>query len=152
MFKLHILSKPKMIEMVQYYAEPFAIISITCPDDPVIAFTDNPFLLSVFRMQFFDTDKDKLGIPAPKQEDFAGLKNYIDQLVQTNCRTLFVHCGGGISRSSAVAAAISDYLHLGYDIFSDRKYKPNMLVYRLTSNELNTNIGNLFESVLFNTD
>ena len=50
--------------------------------------------------------------------------------------TIIVHCGTGVSRSAACAAAIAKYF-TGYDdfIFDNFKYRPNMMVYRTVLNE-----------------
>jgi predicted protein tyrosine phosphatase len=56
-----------------------------------------------------------------------GVKDKID--------TLLVHCEAGVSRSSAVAAAVSK-IYLGIDpkepYFRNPKYRPNILVYHTT--------------------
>lgn len=50
--------------------------------------------------------------------------------------TIIVHCGAGVSRSAACAAAISKYFTGSDDfIFDNFKYRPNMMVYRTVLNE-----------------
>lgn len=136
--RLEILSERKMKEVAKYYAMPFAIISITCPDKPNVEFADNQMLLKILNLKFNDTDIDKPDIPAPTPHDFVKLKDFVDWLSKTECYCLFVHCGAGISRSAAVGAAINDYLHLGYQIFGQQKFEPNMKVYRLAYSALHT--------------
>lgn len=55
--------------------------------------------------------------------------DFVDALVDTH--TLLVHCEAGISRSSAIAAAI-DKIYRGNDAktwFRTKPYRPNILVY-----------------------
>lgn len=132
--KLRICSEREAIRRSQNLEVPTSIISITCPNDPFVEFADNENLISVFRMAFNDIDHDKIpGIPAPEQNDFYGLKRFVDSL---HCEELIVHCGAGISRSAGTAAAISDYMNLGYQIFGNQKYEPNRLVYKFACIEL----------------
>ena len=105
----------------------------------------------IFRMYFNDliTDfgKDKDFMPAPKQEDFAGLKKFVDNL---DCELLVVHCGAGYSRSAAVAAAINDYLNLGYEIFGNPNYCPNLTVYSCCLQDFGIAKTQVFYENLFN--
>ncbi len=114
-----------------------SIISIVGRTEDDAVFSDNKNIDKIFRMRFPDcvTDmKFKGGIlKAPMQEDFVGLKEFVDSL---SCDMLIVHCGAGYSRSAAVAAAINDYLNLGYEIFGNPNYCPNPTVYKCCQNEL----------------
>lgn len=131
---LTICSEQQAIEIARNTKRNTAIVSITCPEDFDVEFADNKYITSIFRMKFNDVDTDKLpNIPPPKYTDFFGLKDFADNLC---CEELVVHCGAGISRSAAVAAALNDYLRLGYRIFGEEKYHPNALVYKYACVEL----------------
>lgn len=130
---LFIYPEYKAIEMSKTFKNKTSIISITCPDDDNVIFADNPNIISVFRMKFNDVTSEEYGIPVPVQDNFNGLKAFVDTLT---CDDLVVHCGAGVSRSAAVAAAINDYLELGYNIFGNINYHPNHLVYSLACTEL----------------
>lgn len=115
---------------------PTSIISITCPGDDLVQFPNNPNIKDIFRLQFNDIDRDdNPDVPPPKQEDFSGLKAFIDRQV---CELLLIHCGAGVSRSAAVGAAVNEYLNLGQKIWGQQQYEPNRLVYRLACAELGT--------------
>lgn len=113
---------------------PLCIISITCPEDEPVIFAANPMIRGIFRMRFNDIDHDKIpNIPPPQQEDFYGLKDFVDRM---DCEVLLVHCGAGISRSAATAAAICEYLGIKHPIWDNSKYVPNHLVYQYACTEL----------------
>ena len=115
--------------------EPYSMISITSKKDGYIApIKVNSYLQHFIRFQFNDLDKDVNYLKAPIIDDFSGLKSFIDNLKSS---TLIVHCGAGMSRSPGLMAAILEYLEVeDYSVFDDKRYKPNMLVYRLASQEL----------------
>lgn len=131
---LTVCSEQYAIEIAKTTKKDTAIVSITCPEDPDIIFTNNESIKSIFRMKFNDIDTDKIpNLPPPKRDDFIGLKDFADNLC---CEELIVHCGAGVSRSAAVAAALNEYLHLGYTIFGREQYHPNSLVYKYACIEL----------------
>ena len=93
----------------------------------------------LIRLSFNDLERDyNEELLAPKQGDFSGLKTFIDTFKDSNTiKDIVVHCAAGISRSSAVAAAIAQYLDLDEFnlIWNNDLYIPNELVYRLALNE-----------------
>ena len=109
------------------------IISITCTGDKDVEFVDNPHIKMVFRMKFNDVTQATDGLDAPKKDDFIGLKDFVDSI---KSNVLIVHCGAGVSRSAATAAAISEYLDIEHFFFTNHNYSPNPLVYRLAQEEL----------------
>ncbi len=135
--KLKIMSQRNAENASKYLTEKTSIISIVGLDDENAHFFNNPNLDKIFRMRFYDLESDfkidNVKYRAPIQSDFNGLKKFIDSL---DCDTLIVHCGAGQSRSAGVAAAINEYLNLGYDIFGDKRYSPNGTVYKCCLNEL----------------
>ena len=133
--ELIIMSEHMAMQYVRQTKSPFAMISIVAKEEAALRFAKND-KMNLFRMFFNDIEHDiqvyDLLYEAPKQEDFDGLKDFID-----NCREdkIVVHCAAGISRSAAVAQAISDYKNYGYDFWADGQHIPNRLVYRLAMNE-----------------
>ena len=95
-------------------------------------------IMGVLKLNFNDIDKPFENME-PKQEDLLGLKAFIDTIKDNpEIEEIIVHCAAGISRSSAVAAAICQYLGLDEFkiIWSSYNYVPNTLVYKLAINEL----------------
>lgn len=128
-----ILSEMEAIEYAKNLNVPTSIVSITCPLDDKVTFINSKNLKSVFHMQFNDIVVKNGDFDEPKQEDFKGLKKFIDSL---NCELLIVHCFAGVSRSAATAAAITQYLGIEMEIFNSDDYDPNPLVYKLACKEL----------------
>lgn len=62
-------------------------------------------------------------------EDADKIYKFVMNIKNTNIERLIVHCNLGISRSAAVAAAISKALTGSDKEFFDGKYVPNMVVY-----------------------
>ena len=135
----------KMIILPQLAAEEISkeiniktsIISITGPDEDDVKFAKNENIDKIFRMRFNDIEHDLemngIKYQAPVQSDFTGLKAFVDNL---DCELLVIHCGAGVSRSAAVGAAINEYLNLGYQIFNNPNFFPNMTVYSCCMEEL----------------
>lgn len=132
--ELLILSEMQAIDYATKLTVPTSIVSITCPLDDKVVFKHNGKLKNVFHMQFNDIVVKNGDFDCPQQEDFAGLKNFIDKL---DCELLIVHCFAGVSRSAATAAAIAQYLGIEKEIFDNEDYDPNPLVYKLACKELN---------------
>ena len=73
-------------------------------------------------------DKEKY-IKLITSEDATQIKLFVDSLDKESLDTLIVHCNMGISRSAAVAAAISKVLTGNDSEFFKGKFVPNMTVY-----------------------
>ena len=110
--------------------ENVAVISIVDKKNKTIHWGENVKYL--FNMKFDDTD-NFLNDSSATKKSFKGLKDFIDNL---DVDVLVIHCYAGISRSSAVAAAIGEYLGLKMKIWTNPKYDPNVLVYELVKKEL----------------
>lgn len=135
---LYILSENDAIRYSEEFQENTAIISITQPDEDDVVFADNEYIKCVFRMRFYDIVSEirSSGISPAYQEDFDGLKEFVDSLENFEIEHLVVHCAAGKSRSAAVAAAINEYLDLGEHIWDCPSFYPNMHVYKLACKEL----------------
>jgi len=128
---------------------PHAIISIGDPEprregSPGLAnFAENPWRRGVLRVQFYDIDMisitnagyiheiQKSGGKGLMTDDHANqILDFVEEM-KGKIELLICHCEGGISRSSATAAAILRILTGSDDkIFNDPKYIPNRFVYR----------------------
>lgn len=131
--KILVMSEMAAVEYVKQTKQNISIISITSTLEDDVVFKHNGTLKSIFRMKFNDILSTIDGFDAPKQSDFNGLKKFVDNL---DCEVLIIHCFAGVSRSSAVAAAVMDYLKMEHNLFNSNEYEPNILVYKLAKNEL----------------
>lgn len=121
----------------------YIIVSISCPDETGPIFYTPSKLKDIkrkgiLRLWFNDIDRPYEN-KEPKEEQFIGLKAFIDTFKDNpEVKDIIVHCAAGISRSSAVAAAICQYLGLNEldTIWSNYRYAPNALVYKLALKEL----------------
>ena len=121
------------------YDNKVAIISITTNEEG-----DEPTNISnskwLFRMRFHDITEDlecrDYIIYAPTQTDFVGLKSFVD-CIRDYASELWIHCGAGVSRSPALAAAVMEYLGMDSNrILKSDRFIPNPLVYKLAKIEL----------------
>lgn len=121
--------------------DDYIIISINSPGYEVTKLNKLGKYKAVLWLSFNDIDTPYYNLE-PKQGDFVGLKQFIDDYKDNaNINNIIVHCAAGISRSSALASAISKYLNLNYkSIWKDNYLMPNPLVFKLALNELNINI------------
>lgn len=113
-----------------------AIISINTPGDELNTFAKRDDIVDVLYLSFHDIGmRDKEGV----QMTEADAKKVVDFVIKCNklgVEELWVHCDGGISRSSGVAAAILKHL-TGSDekIFNSPRFCPNLTCYRLVLNK-----------------
>lgn len=142
------------IEGVQPPDEPHIIVSINCPGEPPARISENRATLGRVNLFFWDLEKvpegaERIKMPGSHDETVAEFneaklcqpedaKKVID-LIEAHgneAKNILVHCTAGISRSSAVAAALHKILN-GSDktIFNNKRYRPNMRVYRMMLNE-----------------
>ena len=137
--KIEVCSQKDALEFVKNARESFSVISITSTDEDDVIFPDNPMLDAILRLHFNDLTQeyDEEGIPygreLPKQQDFDGLREFVQSL---SSNALIVHCWEGNSRSAAVAAAIYEYRGKADDLSLQESAKPNRLVYSLACREL----------------
>lgn len=113
-------------------------ISITCPNEDDVTFAHNSNILNIFRMKFNDLDVDTDGLKAPIQDNFNGLKEFIDKY-KDSVEEIVLHCAAGASRSPGCGLAICEYLKDYNTDISRKKYEKydyNKKVYALAKNEL----------------
>ena len=143
---IRICSRRAAERMSWWLRQETAIISIVGTGVPKVMFASNPNIKAVFHMSF-----DDVLVPAddeipPVQDDFRGLKEFVDSL---SVKVLLIHCAAGMSRSAAVATAIAEYLgHSGNCVLvTKQEYSPNMMVYRFACKELGISPASAIQSI-----
>ena len=138
--KITVMSRLEAIEhSIKSEINKCIIISINSLDNDKTYLYKNDNILGIQYLYFNDIERDYEGCIAPKQKDFFGLKLFIDTFKDNEeLEEIIVHCAAGISRSSAVAAAICKYLDIDEleTIWNKSCYIPNTLVYKLAKQEL----------------
>lgn len=136
---IEICSYERAAEAAFAHPADTAFISITSKDQKDAAFVHELPEGTVLSMHFndlyeeYDEDGIPYGRPLPKQDDFKGLKEFIDSL---QCAKLIIHCNEGISRSAAVSAAVYEYRGCRDTLLTHQRFAPNRLVYALACGEL----------------
>ncbi len=140
----------------QYCKDPHktdsAIISISTPNVDYhgleIEPTDKNRVIAILSLEFMDADypgdNDVYGNPTTISDLMSDedAKTVVDFVEQYKDKRILVHCDAGISRSSAVAAAILKH-YTGNDdmIFDSRWYNPNRWVYRKVLEAFESEVG-----------
>lgn len=146
----------KVVALSRLFAEsvsrdlktPHVIIGIIEPSEDPIAFAENSSRLAVLSLQFYDLDYNPSewgeknakeiveqyghGIFTPTQA--IQIINFVEAW-KNAAKAIVVHCAAGVSRSSAVAGAISRVLNGSDEKFFGSLYVPNRFVYRTILNE-----------------
>lgn len=116
---------------------PVAIISITDVSEPLANIPANYNIRCCLRLQFDDVfvDEDNAMCQAHANDIAEFVYNIDENYIEAD--EIWIHCEGGVSRSAAVAAAISKHLY-GDDmwVFSNPAYYPNMWVNKLVTEAL----------------
>ena len=116
---------------------PVAIISITDVSEPLANIPANYNIRCCLRLQFEDVFEDEAG--AMCQADADDIAEFVYDIDENHIEAdeIWIHCEGGVSRSAAVAAAISKHLY-GDDmwVFQNPNYYPNLWVNKLTTEAL----------------
>jgi predicted protein tyrosine phosphatase len=106
---------------------PHVVISISEPRAPLARYPDSPHRLGMLRLSFHDAS-----IELPDREMFS--TQHARQIIEfvrdqrDGAKLIVCQCEAGISRSAAVAAALSHWLCGDGAIFFHH-YSPNRLVY-----------------------
>jgi len=140
MFKRIIIRSKEDIDLVNV-DNPFAIISISDPDDRVSPEITSRAKRCLF-LKFLDTDLTKFTagenlLPRCFNEKLGkSVGEFITLVLNDEIRTLLIHCEVGISRSPSIAMAICDAFELSREIMDWRfniHSKPlNQHVYNIT--------------------
>ena len=136
---IEVCSLERALKLAAETGPPTAVISITSKEEKDVLFPEAACVEAVLRLKFndlweeYDDEGIPFGRPLPRQEDFAGLKEFVAGL---SCERLVVHCREGISRSAAVAKAIREYRGGADEMRTERPIYPNPLVFTLALREL----------------
>jgi len=150
--EIFVYSRPA-VEAMEAHTEPHIIVSINCPGEEPARIRTNRATLGRANLFFWDLDRIPEGYEGtpvrPHGMDVAvslvekdlcqveDAKKIVD-LVEAHpeAKEIVVHCTAGKSRSAAVAAALHKILN-GSDepIFGNKRYQPNMRVYRMILEE-----------------
>ena len=154
--ELLVMSEEEAMRYAENVSVPCGIISITTLSEGEISFAENQNIKEIFHMHFNDLDADLKTdarfFKAPVQEDMNGLHEVVDRMFDMDLHEIVVHCAAGISRSAAVAQAISDYKNLGYQFYNDGMHIPNGLVYSLCLNEFGIGKDEEYYEKVFGND
>jgi len=148
--KIYVYSRP-LIESIQPVPDPHLIISINCPGEEPARIRTNRATLGRANLFFWDLDKLPEGGVVRRHGSDTSFTGILEQdlcqpadavkivdLVEAHpeAKEILVHCTAGKSRSAAVAAALEKVLN-GSDapIFDNKRYSPNMRVYRMVLEE-----------------
>lgn len=124
-------SARKVADYVRKVEEDFILISIADPEDAHVKIPVNPYCRGVLFLKFHDVRKKRKGKVLFGKRLAKKIKNFVEENKE-NVELLVCNCRGGVSRSPAVAAAISRVYNLDADkyfSFFEGRYVPNMLVY-----------------------
>lgn len=150
--KIYVYSRP-LIESIVPVPDPHIIVSINCPGEEPARIRTSRATLGRVNLFFWDLDKvpedyDGTHVRAHGSDTTFTLKEAdlcqptdavkIVDLVEAHpeAKEILIHCTAGKSRSAAVAAALEKVLN-GSDapIFDNKRYTPNMRVYRMVLEE-----------------
>jgi predicted protein tyrosine phosphatase len=149
---MNIIVKSRVeIERNNNIKQTHVIISIYTPFDKPPMVVINPLTRFVFQLAFDDFDE-----PGPSATRVLGrelvlfnnvmakeIVEFVDRFKDVEC--IVCHCDAGVSRSAGVAAALSkfyngtddEYFSGETSMYSNKRYVPNMRVYRTLLNKLN---------------
>jgi predicted protein tyrosine phosphatase len=112
---------------------PYAVISITDPDQDPANLPQSQYCRGVLRLEFHDVSDlqltDDLTSEPYTEEHAEAVAEFVRG--HTGCRLLVIHCEAGLSRSAGVGAAVGLWLHGSEREFYQR-WLPNAHVRELT--------------------
>jgi len=119
---------------------PYIVISITDPERPEATLQPSPFLRATLRLSFHDKGKrvklpELEAIPSADEAEVIMTEQDAEKIIAfvrenlDHVKLIVCQCEAGMSRSAAIAAAISRMLQ-GEDEFFFEHYWPNRWVYQ----------------------
>jgi predicted protein tyrosine phosphatase len=125
-----VYSRPA-IERVAPHDVPHVVISITSTPSDVARIPSSPFLRGILRLSFADVEEPERDtmLVLFDAEHARAIHDFV-VAHRAHVERILVHCDAGVSRSPAVAAAITRALG-GDDADLFTRYRPNRRVYRL---------------------
>jgi predicted protein tyrosine phosphatase len=121
------------LEAARPHEVPHVIISITSGPEDVARLRSNDQCRAVLRLSFPDADAPSELFGEDDLFSFSQATQIWDFVLRhrDDVQRILLHCDAGVSRSPAVAAAISRGLGRDDAEFFSGRYQPNMRVYRL---------------------
>ncbi len=111
--------------------DPYLVVSVTDPDRMEAVLAASPYQKAVLRLRFHDKSGPRAALtgkvamtPAVAREILAFVQAHLSEVALIVCQ-----CEAGISRSAAIAAALSRTLQ-GDDSFFFAHYAPNDWIYQ----------------------
>jgi len=120
------------LEAVRPHKVAHVVISITSSPKDVARLRPNTMCRGVLRLSFPDADVPSARYPEANlfsREQATKIWTFVQQHLFES-QSIIVHCDAGVSRSSAVAAALARVLNDDDAEFFGGRYRPNMRVYR----------------------
>ena len=112
-------------------AVPYLVVSVTDPDRTEAVLAESPYQKAVLRLRFHDKSGPRAALsgkvamtPAVAREILVFVREHLPEAALIVCQ-----CEAGISRSAAIAAALSCILQ-GEDSFFFAHYAPNNWIYQ----------------------
>lgn len=150
--------KPQILILSRESAEDYfplktsAVISISDPEKPFVSYIDPTNLIKgELKLKFHDIEKEHEDLKTPQYKTITSseaklIADFIKEFA-TNIEIFVINCEAGISRSSAIAAVISEYIYkTSYWVWSSPMYHPNQTVYNLVKAELKLNQQSIKEN------
>jgi predicted protein tyrosine phosphatase len=118
------------------------IISIRGVGQKMADVPSNSATLRVLKLLFDDSDAPNRAVPNQMLFDEEHAEAIVKMVEETEPEVVICQCEAGISRSAAVAAALSKF-YMGDDMFffQSRRFNPNRLVYRVLLETLNRSLS-----------
>lgn len=138
--RIGIASRRSIFDYLNSGHDNIAVVSITNPDFEFVNLVMHASVHSVTRLKFDDMDDaNYCAWPINSREPVlfdVGMANQIweftDRHLCSGYKNILVQCDGGVSRSSAVAAALHQVYNADSNVvFSDNRYIPNTRVFRI---------------------
>ncbi|MDQ4122971.1 MAG: hypothetical protein M3209_16155 [Acidobacteriota bacterium] len=128
------------VDIQSFTAEiPYLVISVTDPDKPEAEIAEAPFLYAVLRMKFHDVGKPARQFESDvistacdvsmTEADARQILSFVGEHL-AKIKLIVCHCEQGVSRSAAIAAALSRILQKEDEFFFNH-YWVNRWVYNL---------------------
>ena len=107
-----------------------AIISIRGPWQAESQLRPLPGLLGVLRLVYDDVEYQRPNYVLMSPEQADQVVAFADEMREKGAKIMICHCEAGICRSAATAAALCRLYDIDDDVFWERPFLPNMLVYK----------------------
>jgi predicted protein tyrosine phosphatase len=125
---------PRIIIESELFTNKHILISITGTDEKEVKLPINENRMATLHLKFDDISSPKAGLVLFTETQAGKILDVVD-IWENDIDEVIVHCNAGISRSPAVAAALSKIWNEDDDMYF-RKYIPNVFVYNKILNTI----------------